>query len=131
MAATAFNFGGKCKRKQQDSGSFGVGKNWGGSASFTANSSGVCFFSAHGRTGYFGVSLNKNGASIATGSQGEYNGNNNGNNNGFDLFYARQYEQATCALAFPIKKGDVITFSCGQQADAGDGTVYWAMSIYA
>lgn len=124
MAATAFNFGGKCKRKQQDSGSFGVGKNWGGSASFTANFSGVCFFSAHGKTGYFDVSLNKNGAYIAGGSS-------NGNNNGFDLFYARQYEQATCALAFPIKKGDVITFTCGQNNDAGNGTVYWAMSIYA
>ena len=124
MATTAFNFGGKCKRKQQDSGSFGVGKDWGGSASFTANYSGVCFFSAHGRTGYFSVSLNKNGTSIAGDSS-------NGNNNGFDLFYARQYEQAPCALAFPIKKGDVITFTCGQNNDAGNGTVYWAMSIYA
>ena len=128
MATTAFNFGGKCKRKQQDSGSFGVGKDWGGSASFTANYSGVCFFSAHGRTGYFGVSLNKNGTSIA---RGETQGNNNGNNYGFDLYNAKQYEQATCALAFPIKKGDVITFTCGQNNDAGDGTVYWAMSIYA
>ena len=124
MATTAFNFGGKCKRKQQDSGSFGVGKDWGGSASFTANSSGVCFFSAHGRTGYFGVSLSKNGASIATGTY-------NGNSNGFDLFYARQYDQATCALAFLIKKGDVITFTCDPNNDSGNGTVYWAMSIYA
>ena len=119
MASSAFNFGGKCKRKQQDSGSFGVGKDWGGSVSFTANYSGICFFSAHGKTGYFGVSLNKNGTSIAT------------NGGGFDLFYAEQYHYATCSLAFPIKKGDVITFNCGQNNDAGNGTVYWAMSIYA
>ena len=119
MSTTAFNFGGKCKRKQQKSGSFSVYKDSGGSASFTANYSGVCFFSAHGKTGYFGVSLNKNGASIATG------------NGGFDLFHSETYAHSTCALAFPIKKGDVITFSCGNQADAGNGTVYWAMSIYA
>lgn len=119
MSTTAFNFGGKCKRKQQKTGLFSVYTDVGGSASFTADYSGVCFFSAHGKTGYFGVSLNKNGASIAT------------NNGGFDLFAADQYHYATCALAFPIKKGDVITFSCGQQADAGNGMVFWAMSIYA
>lgn len=122
MASSAFNFGGKCKRKQQDSGSFGVGKDWGGSASFTANSDGVCFFSAHGKTGYFTVYLYQNGTSIATSEN---------SNNGFDLFYAKQYEQATCALAFLIKKGDVITFTCGPNHDWGNGTVYWAMSIYA
>ena len=124
MATTAFNFGGKCKRKQQDSGSFGVGNDWGSSVSFTANYSGVCFFSAYGKTGYFEVSLKKNGTSIASGAT-------SGKNNGFDLFYARQYEHATCSLAFYIKKGDVITFTCDRNNDWGNGTVYWAMSIYA
>ena len=124
MSTTAFNFGGKCKRKQQKSSSFSVYRDSGGSASFTADYSGICFFSAHGKTGYFTVSLSKNGASIASGTH-------NGNNNGFDLFRSETYKEATCALAFPIKKGDVITFSCGKQSDAGNGTVYWAMSIYA
>lgn len=124
MAAIAFNLGGECKRKQQDSGSFGVGSDWGGSASFTANYSGVCFFSAHGKTGYFTVGLNKNGDSIASGAHV-------GSVYGFDLFFSKQYEQATCASAFLIKKGDVITFTCKPNNDAGNGTVYWAMSIYA
>ena len=124
MATTAFNFGGKCKRKQQDSGSFGVGKDWGGSASFTANYSGVCFFSAYGETGYFTVNLKKNGDSIASGAHTT-------ENYGFDLFYAWQYEHSACSLAFPIKKGDVITFNCNPNYDRGNGTVYWAMSIYA
>ena len=127
MAATAFNFGGECKRKQQDSGSFYVGSNSGNSASFTANASGVCFFSAHGETGYFSVNLRKGGSTIALG----YSTRSGGVNDGFDLYHATTTKQATCSLAFSIKKGDVITFDCGEQADLGSGTVYWAMSIYA
>lgn len=127
MAVTAFSLGGHLyKKRQSTSGSFGVGRDWGGSCTVTAEHSGLCNFSSFGDVGYFAVTLYKNGERLASGNM--YN--KTSNNYGFDMFWAGQYARGACSLMFRVKKGDVIKFECGQNNDGGNGTVYWNMVVY-
>ena len=121
MAVTAFSLGGHSyKLRQSQSGSFGVGRDWGNSCTVTAEHSGVCNFSAHGQVGYFTVSLYQNGNKIAT----------SGDTSTIDFYWWKQYEGGTFSKVFRVKKGDVIKFECGGNGDSGNGTVYWNMVVY-